>query len=57
MFVFSLGSFQPDRDQLWIQKGFSELEAKTILKQQLICLMEFPIAFFVGCVLSAVASR
>lgn len=57
LFVFSLGSFDQRRKELWTQRGFSEDEAKMILKRQSVCLFEMPIGFVVGCILSVFLSR
>jgi uncharacterized membrane protein YfcA len=57
LFAFSLGSFDGKQKELWMGRGFSEDEAKTILKQQNICLFEMPIGFVIGAIASAFLSR
>ena len=56
-FVFSLGSFKTGQQDLWTEQGLTEDDAKVILRQQLFCLFELPIGFFVGCVLSVFLVR
>jgi hypothetical protein len=57
LFVFSLGSFRTKQSELWTQQGFTDDEARMILRQQLFCLFELPVGFVVGCVLSILLVR
>ena len=57
LFIFSIGSVRPGKASLWTQQGYSEAEARVIVRQQLFCLLEFPIAFLVACVLSILSVR
>lgn len=56
-FVFSVGSFDNSKRELWTERGLSEDDADMIVKQQLTCLLEMPIGFIVGAVLSVLLSR
>jgi hypothetical protein len=55
-FVFSVGSFEKNKKELWIERGAGESDADMIVKQQLACLLEMPIGFVVGGILSAFLS-
>ena len=57
VFVFSVGSLDKRKTELWTGRGFSADDANIIVKQQLACLFEVPIGFVVGCILSAYLSR
>jgi hypothetical protein len=52
IFVFSVGSIDPRKVTLWTDRGFSETDAQIIVRQQLMCLLELPIGFLIGCALS-----
>jgi hypothetical protein len=47
----------PARIASWTGIGFSENEARIIIRQQKICLLELPIVFVIGCVLSTLFVR
>jgi hypothetical protein len=57
LFIFSIGSVRPGKASLWTQQGYSQTEAQIIVRQQLLYLLEFPIAFLVACVLSTLSVR
>ena len=57
LFIFSVGSIDKRKRELWTERGFSEDEANMIIKQQLACLFEMPIGFVAGAILSAFLSR
>jgi hypothetical protein len=54
LFIFSIGSISPRKVTLWTNRGYTEAEARIIVRRQLICLLEFPIGFIVGIALLAV---
>jgi hypothetical protein len=58
-FIVIMGNVRasPGRIAVWTALGFSEAEARIIIRQQQICLLEIPIAAVVGCVVGTLLMR
>jgi hypothetical protein len=57
LFIFSIGNVRRGKASIWTQQGYSQAEARIIVHQQLFCLLGFPIAFVVACVLSILLAQ
>lgn len=55
-FVMTIAAFGPRQRQSWLNEGYSEKEADTIIDYQLFSLMEMPVGFVASVILLVVLS-